>query len=170
MQKQRGSTNLRERLSLPAYQPVDTTRTEFVEVIRKAVAELPGSGSKRHRVLYAQENCASALLGVLLEALSNRATADDLDRVEDAICRAIEGLKRQYGLVSSAGCLKMAIGAETAINGDQNNDSVRVLLSGTIGDLEELRESSRIQRDMSQAVIDATDQRISELRAEAIAR
>lgn len=163
MSSQQRSTNLRQRLSLPAYQPVDADRDEFVETIRIAVRELPGSGSKRHRVLHAHDNCARALRGVLTE--STRVTADDLFRVGAAINRAIADLARRMRLVKSAACYKVAIGAETAINGEQNNDSIRVLTSGTIGDLEDLWESSRVQRDMSQAVMDSVEVRITELRA-----
>lgn len=171
MQKHSKSRNLRERLSLPAYVPVDTHDDAFVETIRAGTVDLPKSGSKMHRLLYSADNCAKALKGLVFDASMRGASLDGIRRFQESINRAFRDLiKKLHPNAQGAPCVKIAIGAETASNGEQNNDVYRVLTVGTIGDLEELHESTRQQRDMSQLLMEAIEERVNELRIEAVTR
>jgi hypothetical protein len=182
MQNTDRSTNLRKRLPPVGYvaarlaaEPVDPTDVDFVATVKLAVTKLPatmrGTGAKapkRHRVTQQFDNCIRALQGLIREAHENDADSDDIFRVSAAIERATRDyVKKLRPSLRGAPNYKMAIVAETAVNGQQNEHSNSVLISGTLGEVEKLWESSRVQRDLSQTVMEAAEERAAELRARA---
>jgi hypothetical protein len=160
MQRKNGSKELAFRLS------TDTanvrTGSQFQETIREALRNVRG-GSKRHRVLYGEENCATAVEGLAIELLANGTPIDGVRRVRDAFTRAFNDLIGRAQPLTLPD-VKYLIGHETAINGVQNVDAVEVLTDGSLSDCERLLESTRQQREVSDLLILSLSERIAQMR------
>ena len=163
MPRKDGSRELRDRLRYGAHSVRPGSR--FVETIREALrADGVRGGSKRHRVLYMDENQASSTEGAVIELAACGTKASEVRRLRDAYTRAFNDLIAfLYG--SEAPALAPMIREETAINGTQDCDAIEVLTDGSLSDLERLYESTRQQRDVSDRLMLAISDRVTQLRS-----
>jgi hypothetical protein len=164
MQRKAQSRELKERLRFDS----GSVRlgSAFVEQVRSALRKMDRGGSKRHRVLYGDENSASATERLIIELAACGNPRAAIERLRDAYCRAFDDLiARLYG--PRALRLEQLICEETVINGQQNIDAVEVLTDGSLSDLERLRESTQQQLNADQLLLAAIDERIAQTRGAA---
>ena len=161
MQQKSRSRELRERLR---FDPGSVRLgSAFVETVRSALRKVDRGGSKRHRVLYGEENSAQATERLIVELAACGNPRSAIERLRDAYTRAFDdAISRLYG--QPALRLEHLIAEETVINGQQNIDAVEVLTDGSLSDLERLRESTQQQLNADQLLLAAIDERISETR------
>jgi hypothetical protein len=165
MQRKQQSRELRDRLSYGSHSV--TAGSSFVETIRSALRAVDRGGSKRHRVLYQDDNSASATERLVIELAACGNSAEAIGRLRDAYSRAFDELIARLYQRTTPLVLEALIGEETAINGQQNIDAHEVLTDGSLSDLERLYESTRQQKETSELLLLGLSERIAQTRGAA---
>lgn len=145
-----------------AHEP-NLQQNAFYQMVRRAISALPWSGTKRERVLHQTENWVVSAQRQLQESMAAGATDEQILDVGASFQRAVRQMVLQRQSARQQADLVGAILRETAANSFENMAGLDMLTNESLTTLDVAWKAARVQRDASQALMDAIDQRTLEL-------